>query len=89
MYQVDRVPIASKYHLVEAFHRGVAIVALALARIRADTIVGAGGCFFWSEFIVIFVLPSKHSYCVKTGRTINPLIAERRRNSIMNILRGY
>ena len=86
MYQVDRVPIASKYHLVEAFHRGVAIVALALARIRADTIVGAGGCFFWSEFIVIFVLPPKHSYCVKTGRTIDLLIAEPLPNSMMDVL---
>ena len=42
-------PIASPYHIVDVFNRGVAIVTLALARIRTDTIVRAGGCFFWSE----------------------------------------
>ena len=28
---------------------------MALARIRVDTLVGAGGCYFWSEFIIIVV----------------------------------
>ena len=30
--------------IVDVFDRGIAIVGLALARIRADTLVGAGGC---------------------------------------------
>ena len=32
-------------HIIDSFDHGVAIVGLELARIRADTLVGAGGCF--------------------------------------------
>ena len=82
---------ATVLHIVDAFYRGVAcgIVGLALARIRTDTLIGAGGCYFWPEFIVIFVLPSKHSHFIKTGRTIEPLIARPLPNSMMNVLRGF
>ena len=43
-------------YIVDEYNRVVAcgIVGLVLARIRVDTLVGAGACFFWPEFMVRF-----------------------------------
>ena len=60
----------------------VAIAGLALARIRANTLVGAGGCFVCfgpdsSQFLYYFLKKN-------TGRTIDLLIAEPPLNSLFS-----
>ena len=61
VFYPDAAAATILHSIVDTFDRVVACgsVGLVLARIRADTLVGVGTCFFWPEFMVNFVLPLK------------------------------